>query len=268
MQWEQLTAPDFETARKETGGVCIMAVGSLEKHFDHLPIGTDFLNGHRLCCLAAEKEPAIVFPPYYFAQNHESKPFPGAISLPPLLNLEVLMATCDEIARNGFTKIVLYNAHGGNWAMLYYFIQIQLAERKDYVVYLLRHLFPPGLRQAAWSEILETDIHAHACECETSITLANFPEMVKMEELKGRKAGPLNRFEHLRPGDVVGDWYADYPDHYAGDATAASREKGLKLLDMQVDALADYIGAVKNDDVVQGVIDEFYDRCEDLGKSE
>ena len=84
---------------------------------------------------------------------------------------------------------------------------------------------------------------------------------MRRSDLAGR-----NRFEHLRPGDVAGDWYADYPDHYAGDATAASGEKGLKLLELQVDALADYIRAVKNDEVVAGVLDEFYTRCEDLGK--
>ena len=56
MQWENLTAGEFKKAMENTG-VCIIAMGVLEKHGDHLPLGTDFLNGHKLACLAAEKEP-------------------------------------------------------------------------------------------------------------------------------------------------------------------------------------------------------------------
>ncbi|MGE5223136.1 MAG: creatininase family protein, partial [Omnitrophica WOR_2 bacterium] len=59
MQWEQLTSPDFQSAVEQTG-VCIIATGVIERHSEHLPLGTDFLNGHRLAVLAAEKEPAVV----------------------------------------------------------------------------------------------------------------------------------------------------------------------------------------------------------------
>jgi creatinine amidohydrolase len=265
MQWEQLTAPDFAQAVRDTGGVCVLSVGSLEKHFDHLPTGTDYLNAHRLCCLAAEREPAVVFPPYYFAQVHESRPFPGCIALPAAMTLEVLQTLCDEIARNGFKKILIYNGHGGNWAMLNYLIQVHLEARRDYGIYLLRHLYPPTPNWAKkWDETLETDVHEHACECETSITLANFPELVKMDVLKGRKADPNPRLDHLRPGDLSANWYGRFPDHYAGDATAASAEKGEKLLTLQVEALAHYIGKVKADTALPGVLDEFYNRCDKL----
>ncbi|MCK4600827.1 MAG: creatininase family protein [Phycisphaerae bacterium] len=266
MKWEELTAPDFARAVEDTGGVCIIAVGSLEKHFDHLPLGTDYMNGHMLCCLAAEQEPVVVFPPYYFGQTHESRPFPGTIALPATMTLELLMAVFDEISRNGFDKIIVYNAHGGNWALLNYIRQVQLAERRSYALYMHNHLHPTKQRLKEWQAALKTDIHGHACECETSITLANFPPLVKMDELKGRKTEPLDRFAHLRPGDMVADWYSDYPDHYAGDATAATAAKGETLRDLQVGALADFIRAVKQDTAVHSVLNDFYDRCDELGK--
>jgi len=265
MQWEQLTAPDFAQAVRDTGGVCVLPVGSLEKHFDHLPTGTDYLNAHRLCCLAAEREPAVVFTPYYFAQVHESRPFPGCVALSATMTLEVLRAVCDEIARNGLHKILIYNGHGGNWAMLNYLIQVHLEARRDYGLYLLRHLYPPTPDWATqWDETLETDVHEHACECETSIALANFPELVKMDALKGRKADPLDRLAHLKPGDLSAEWYGRFPDHYAGDATAATAEKGKKLLELQIQALAHYIGKVKADTALAAVLDEFYGRCDKL----
>ncbi len=40
-------------------------------------------------------------------------------------------------------------------------------------------------------------------------------------------------------------WYADYPDHYAGDASYATIEKGEKLRELQVNALGKFIKAVK-----------------------
>ena len=57
MQWEQLTAPEFSNAVRDTG-VCILPLGVLERHSDHLPLGTDFLNAHRIASLAAEREAA------------------------------------------------------------------------------------------------------------------------------------------------------------------------------------------------------------------
>jgi len=267
MQWQELTAPDFARAVKDTGGVCLLAVGCVEKHFDHLPLGTDFLNGYKLCCLAAEKAPAVVFPPYYFGQIHEARCFPGTVTTPPMLTFELLAAVCDEIGRNGFTKIIIHNAHGGNTHMLGYLCQTALAERKSYAIYLPEpeNLYSQERRQQ-WDDLIQTSIHGHACECETSISLANHPHLVKMENIRGRKAPPLGRLDHIPPGRVTGRWYSDHPDHYAGDASAATAEKGEKLRALQVDALADYIRAVKNDEVVIELMNEFYDRCDEVGK--
>ena len=110
MQWEQLTAPDFARAVRETG-VCVIDFGVLERHGDHLPLGTDCLNGHRLACLAAEKEAAVVFPLFYFGQIYEARCFPGTVALKPALLLEFVTNILDEAGRNGFRKIILLSAH-------------------------------------------------------------------------------------------------------------------------------------------------------------
>lgn len=262
MKWEELTAPEFSRAAKETG-VCVLAAGCLEKHFDHLPLGTDYLNAHKICCLAAEKEPAVVFPPYYFGQIHEARCFPGTVAIDPLLTLKMLMNVLDEIGRNGFTKIVIYNGHGGNSSLLHYLCQTILSERKSYAVFMPNQVSSD--RQEKWSEILETPVHGHACECETSISLANHANLVKMEAIGGRKADPLGRLDHLPTGRVTVSWYASFPDHYAGDATAATAEKGEKLRALIVDSLADYIRLVKNDETALELMREFYDRCGEVG---
>ena len=265
MRWQELTAKEFAKAVKQVKGVCVLAAGCVEKHGDHLPLGTDFLNGFQICTLAAEKEPAIVFPPYYFGQIHEARCFPGTVAIDPILTLQLLLNVCDEISRNGLHKIVIYNAHGGNRALLGYLAQAVLSRRRDYSIYWPVRVSPKW-RRDAWAKIVSTPVHEHGCECETSVSLANHEHLVKMSALKGRKADPLKRLAHLPEGLVSNEWYTNYPEHYAGDATAASREKGLKLRQLIADTLADYIKAVKDDKVTADLTREFYDRCDKVGR--
>jgi creatinine amidohydrolase len=259
MQWENLTATDFAAA-VHTTGVCILSFGVLEKHSEHLPLGTDFLNGHRLACLAAEREAAVVFPPFYFGQIYEARTFPGALTLAPTLLLQLVQGVLDEIGRNGFRKVILHNAHGGNTHLLSFLAQTTLWEQKPYTLYYYADSLASG-RDPRWKALLETANHGHACECETSISLANHPELVHMDRVPVQPADPLRRLNQL-PGNFSGiSWYADYPDHYAGDARPATAEKGRALLQIEVEGLAAFIAAVKADKVAPALNAEFFSRA-------
>jgi len=257
MQWENLTAPEFARYARETG-VCIMTFGVIEKHSDHLPLGTDFLNVHKIACLAAEKEPAMVFPPFYFGQIYEARCHPGTITITPTLLMQLIQSVLDEIGRNGFSKIILVNGHGGNNSLLPFLAQSQLWEQKPYSLYLYTGL--TAERETEYASVLETSPHYHACECETSISLANHPELVKMDQVPSQPGISLNRLSHLRSNYTGIWWYGDYPDHYAGDARTASREKGLRLRQIKVDDLAEYIALVKADRAVLALEQEFFER--------
>ncbi|MBQ2931988.1 MAG: creatininase family protein, partial [Clostridia bacterium] len=41
MLWEHLREEEFEDAVKRSGGVCVIPLGCIEKHGQHLPQGTD-----------------------------------------------------------------------------------------------------------------------------------------------------------------------------------------------------------------------------------
>ena len=58
MKWEELTAPDIKQAVEDVKGVCLVPVGILEKHGEHLPVGTDYLCGKAV----AEKETSLSIP--------------------------------------------------------------------------------------------------------------------------------------------------------------------------------------------------------------
>ena len=265
MQWEMLTSGDFQKAVQKHP-VCIIAVGVMEKHGEHLPLGTDFLNGHKIACLAAEKEPAVVFPPFYFGQIFEASCFPGTVTLKPTLLLELFLEVFDAIGRNGFRKIIVYNAHGGNCSLLPFLMQCQLWEKKPYSVYLPPLLIRTEAAMKQWEATCETKEHGHACECETSISLANHPELVKMSRLPKKGATALKRMAALDSTTTGVRWYSDYPDHYAGDARCATTEKGVVLRSLLVDSFAEYIAAVKADRVVPRLETEFFKRVDCANK--
>lgn len=260
MQWENLTSSGFARAVRETG-VCVISMGVLEKHGEHMPLGTDVFNAHKIVCLAAEKEPAVVFPQFYFGQIYEARCFPGTLTLKPTLLFDVIQGVFDEIGRNGFKKIIIYNGHGGNAFLLPFLTQCSLWEEKPYHLYLLKGLTKE--RHEQFQAILETP-EGHACESETSQMLANHPELVHMDLIPAEPALPLNRMAHL-PGTHNGiGWYAHYPDHYAGDARSSTREKGRALRQLEVDNLVEFIAAVKADTAVPALTREFFQRSEDV----
>ena len=263
MQWEQLTASEFAAAVRETG-VCVIAMGVVERHGEHLPLGTDYLVGHAVACQAAEKEPAVVFPPFYFGQIYEARCFPGTVTIRPGLLLDLIQGVFDEIGRNGFKKIIAYNAHGGNTQLLQFLAQCSLWEEKPYCVYIpLRHVTPEG--EEEWEALRETSFGGHACEWETSLVLGTYPHLVKMDRVPAEPATPLQRMEGLPPTFSGIWWYSDYPEHYAGDARAATEEKGQALVRLASDCLAEYIAAVKADQVVPTLSAEFFRRAREVG---
>lgn len=257
MQWESLTAPDFKKAARETG-VCVLAAGVTEKHGDYLPLGTDFLNGHRIACLAAEKEPAVVFMPFYFGQIYEARCFPGTLSINPNLLVQLYQEVFNEIGRNGFEKIILYNAHGGNLNFLRFLCQCSLWKEKTYCIYLYVEEIGNEIKS-----VIETS-PLHACEYETSITLANYPELVKTDRIPEKPVMASGRMNDI-PGTYTGiKWYSDFPEHYTGHAKLATAGKGQKLMELQVDKLAQYIAKVKSDKAVKTLNREFFSRVETL----
>ena len=266
MQWEELTAPEFAAAVQETG-VCVIALGVIERHSDHLPLGTDFLVGHKIACLAAKKEPAVVFPPFYFGQIYEARCFPGTVTIKPTLLLELIQGVFDEIGRNGFKKIIVVNAHGGNDYLLPFLAQCALWEEKPYSLYIPTELLTPE-RHQEWKTLRETTFGGHACEQETSGVYGTYPHLVRKDKVPAQPGAPLGRMGHLPPTFTGIGWYSDYPQHYAGDARPATEEKGQVLVRLVAETLAEYIAAVKADQVVPVLNNEFFRRVEKVSKGE
>lgn len=257
MNWEELTAPDFERAREEARGVCLMPIGVLEKHGDHLPLGTDLLVVRAIAERAAALEPVVVFPPWYFGQIAEARHQPGTFALPMQLLHELFEATLTEIARNGFRKIVLLDGHGGNRHLLADLCWRQLERPRDFTAYLIGLGAYYG--DPKWESVRETEVDGHAGEMETSVLLATHPELARMEAVADN-GQPQGRSPDLAGATTGIEWYADFPSQYAGDGSKGTREKGGMLLEGQVARVAEILRRIKADDVSPALFAEFHRR--------
>jgi creatinine amidohydrolase len=259
-RWDELTASDWPKALEKSAYTAILPIGVLEKHGPHAPIGSDLIHVREWAARATKREYAVVFPDYFYGQIYEARHQPGTFALPSRLIWELLDATCDEIARNGFKKIVLVNGHGGNPNFLRFFVQSQLERKRDYVVYFWDPASDPVLTEKV-NKTRKSDPAGdqHAGERETSTLLYLRPDLVKMDRATTESGANQKR---LAVPDVYTGiwWYASYPNHYAGEGDKATRELGELLTEGRLTQLVNALRAVKADTQAPAMQKEFFDR--------
>lgn len=255
--YDEITAPDFIKAVEQSSGVCLLTIGILEKHGPHLPLGTDIFECRKVATTAAEKEYCVVFPTYYAGQINEARHQPGTIAYSPDLIWKMLQETCDELSRNGFKKIIIVNGHGGNNDFLHYFCMSQLHSPKDYVLVF----FQPKENEDAAKKIKalrQTTTGGHADEMETSMMRYIRPDLVKVDQAGTQSGKNQARLAEI-PFQYTGIWwYAQYPNHYAGDATKSSVELGKLITDTEADQLVELVKKLKQSNKIEELQNQFY----------
>lgn len=262
-QWDELTSSDFVKAVNQSGKVCILPLGIIEKHGPSLPLSTDLITIRGIASGAAKQEYVVVFPPYYIGQINEARHLPGTISYSPDLIWKMLEETCDEIARNGFEKIILVNGHGGNNYLVNYFCQAQLAKRKTYAIYLYQPQ-PDSLLHAKVEKLLKqlpTGSAGHAGANEASYILALRPELVKIEVSGDETGRDQDKLKDL-PDVYTGIWwYAKFPNHFASDVNPTNKRLGELLVKSDAEELAELIKYLKTDKTIQQLQEEFFKKA-------
>lgn len=265
-KWEEITSPRFSEAVALSGGVCVIPMGVIEKHGPHLPLGTDMFESRETAFRAAQKEYAIVFPPYFAGQIFEARHQAGTVAYSNELLWKLLEETCEELSRNGLKKIILKNGHGGNTSFLQYFCQSQLASRKDYIVVLFRD----GNDPVAGPEIKslkKAKIDGHAGEEETSMMYVIRPDLVDQDAIKSQSGLTQGKLDKLPFGYTGIWWYADYPNHYASDVAVPNKRLGELLLDTEAGQLAELIRYLKDNNTVEALQEEFNKRADNPVKN-
>ncbi|MDR1663845.1 MAG: creatininase family protein [Clostridiales bacterium] len=264
MLWEELTAKHFEAAVKDCNGVCVLPIGVIEKHGDHLPVATDMITARAVCAAAAEREPAVVFPYYFFGQIAEARHYPGTVAASNRLLMDNLLAVCDEIARNGMKKILILSSHGGNDFFLPFFAQGLTELGRDYSVYTgslndARFLITEKIAKAAGTD----DLGQHAGVAETALVMHIRPDLVHMEDQNPAECADLHRLDEIKRRSLFTgyNWYASFPNHFSGDPSKATPELGAMIFDALTESVAGHIRAVKADSVSEGLVREFKARA-------
>ena len=259
-RWDEITASDWNNALTKSNKTCILPIGILEKHGPHVPIGSDLIRVREYALRATQKEYAVVFPDYFYGQINEAKHQPGVFALPERVVWDLLENTCDEIARNGFNKIVIVNGHGGNPELIKYFIQTRLEKERNYAVYFFQPSSDSAFtRQLTALRRSDAQGDQHAGEKETSEVLYFRPDLVQLDSAKNESGKNLNRLSI--PNVYTGIWwYADYPNHYAGEGDKATVALGKLVADHTILQLIDAIKAIKSDAKTLILQKEFFDR--------
>lgn len=220
----------------------LFAVGSTEQHGPHLPLRTDALLGDALVTrLAPRLGEVVVGPtvPFGVATHHMA--FPGTITLDTETFQAVVLQYVRSLASHGFETVLVVPSHGGNFGPL-----AQLLESTGGVVGGAR--FVPYTDLAAFIAVLERigrddgippEVSgSHAGEAETSIVLAERPDLVDM-------SAAVRGFDGVFDDEVArriftGGTAALSDNGVLGDARPADAARGVRYLEALTDLLAGF----------------------------
>lgn len=293
MKWENLREEEFTDAIKRSGGLCVMAIGCLEKHGEHLPVGTDSLKGDKIAEIAAEEADVMMFPTTMWLgdvcsshtwENPGSINRRGFIGINPQTTLTVLEELCDEIARNGFTKILILNSHGGNRALLDTFVRSQGYKKKKYATmwtgaYFLEELAPANVletinsRRDDFDMLTDEDIKTlekfaevpaglatgHGGFCETALVYGTHPDTVAPERYEALDGLSTHRGDYLANEKIsfTHSWLSNYPNSLNGiNPVGCTETIGKAMVKICTERLTRIFKMLKEDDKALKMVDD------------
>ena len=129
---DHMTWPEIEASKSKP---VIVPIGSTEQHSQHLPLGVDAMIASHVSEDLAERIDGIVAPTMNY--GYKSKPlsgggplFPGTIDMNGVTVINQMHDVLGELIADGFTKIVVMNAHFENEAFIIEAIDLITRETK------------------------------------------------------------------------------------------------------------------------------------------
>jgi creatinine amidohydrolase len=224
VNFADLAYPDLE--RREEA-VHLLPLGATEPHGPHAPLATDTIISIGICRRAAERLAGeidvLVLPAVSYGVTRYGADFPGAISI----SEETLGSLVIEICE-GLERVVLVNSH---------LEPEQVRTLRD----LGLPLFDVTRRRVA--ERLPEEFRAgaaHAGRYETSLVLADRPELVNEERMRTLAAKMIDMPAAIRSGQT--SFVAMGMDQaYAGAPAEATAEEGEQTFAALTDMLLELI---------------------------
>ena len=218
LDWQRLTRP-----------VAILPLGAFEQHGPHLPLLTDTLKVEYFARGLAHSLGAALLPPMSIGQSFEHSGFRGSLSLRPETFMNVIRDIAAELERQSFTRLVIVNGHGGNWALGPAVREINRSDRALKVIIANywecdssqegRTLAGDGIHAGAWETAIMLALFPHLVGDHSAVVPTSFDENEKQSDLNHLGMGVL------RPNGVWGDPRKASAE--AGRAIAKSIETNL-----------------------------------------
>ena len=235
--WADLTAREFQNLDRART-IAVLPVAATEQHGPHLPVSVDTTLVNGLVAAVLPKLPddasVLFLPTVAVGKSNEHERFAGTLSLSAHTLIDVWMELGASVARAGIRKLVLFNAHGGQSAVMD-LVSHDLRGLHDMLVFSVnwyRLGLPPGV-------IAEDEVRfgIHGGELETSMMLALAPHLVEMDRAADFDSA-LRR--HAADYPVLGNGVAARlgwqtqdlnPTGAIGNAAAASAQKGAAIIE-------------------------------------
>lgn len=182
MRLEHITWPKAEEYFK-TNDMVIIAVGSVESHGTHNPLGVDTIVPNKILELIEEKSNVLIAPTIPYGATDYLSDFPGTITLGPDVLYAVLSQVTQSFYRHGARKFVFLNGHGGNNSSLER-VSLDLS-RKGAMAVLMNWWLMAWDLNPAWKG-------GHGGAEETSAVMAIDPSLVDTTNIQ-----PMNLHNHI-----------------------------------------------------------------------
>jgi creatinine amidohydrolase len=246
--WADLTARDFQ-ALDRARTIAVLPVAATEQHGPHLPVSVDttLIDGLVSAVIPRlPREASVLFlPTLAVGKSNEHERFAGTLSLSGHTLIDVWMELGASVARAGIRKLVLFNSHGGQSAVMD-IVSHDLRGLHDMLVFSV-NWYRLGLPQGLIADD-ELRFGIHGGEVETSMMLALAPQLVEMDRAEDF-ASALRR--HAADYPVLGNGVAARlgwqtqdlnPSGAIGNAAAASAQKGAAIIDFVADRFTQLLG--------------------------
>ena len=252
-RWIRTSQVNLARLRKASGGVAVLPLSSIESHGPHAPTGSDPLCLEHLLGLIEKQETVAILPQLPYSHVPDATRLPGAVHIDSDILIPLVENICDELHRNGFSKIVLLHGHGGNVPLHAMFAHRMLEKCKRYAVYSIQPL--PGMHDF-YMGLMESKDTGHACEMETSMNLVACPECVDLKKVKGRR---FRAQPHPAVGEALTpvEWTSRWPTMAVGEPGRATRQKGEKILNEWARRVVGILRKIKKDKIVPRVMSQF-----------
>jgi creatinine amidohydrolase len=244
----------FENARwPDIGGlkerIFVVPLGSLEQHGPHLPLFTDSLIiGHiakRVEQLRSEH--IVMLPVQWLGHSPHHRRF-GCISLDLQPYIDLIRGICRSLIVMGVRRIFLLNGHGGNdipCKAAQRELKSEFEELHDlYIVYAT--YWNLAAEQFGAIRSSPEGGMGHACEMETSVLLAENPDLIDMS--RAAPAGPSPEMGYRRtdmlkppPFSLINEFDELSASGVLGMPELATPEKGARFLDAAAQAVVGLI---------------------------